>query len=98
MGNFEEAYLQQPEVKSIRFSLKLTLEKHELGELTIGDILLNQMVADLADEYMIRVEGHKYRVAVTSTRHYDNGVVVANCSAVLAAEDEVDPEDLPVED
>ncbi len=94
MGNFEEAYLEQPEVKSVRFQIQLKLEKHELGGLTIGDILMNQMVADLADEYVIRVEGgHKYRVDVASTRHYDNGIVVANCSATLAAEEE-DPEEL----
>ena len=97
MGNFEEAYLQQPEVKSIRFSLKLTLEKHEIGVTTMGDILINQIVADLVG-HTVNVEGHKYGVDVMSTRHYDNGTVVANCYATLEAAEEVDPEDLPVED
>ncbi len=107
MGNFEEAYLEQPEIKSVRFSVQLKLEKNELDEIVngeephIGDILLNQMVAapvevplPVADEYVIRpYGGRKYRVAVVSTRHYDNGVIVANCSATLAAEEE-DPEEL----
>jgi hypothetical protein len=94
MSNFEEAYLQQPEVK---FSIKLQLEKRKIGVLTIGDVLINQIVADLVGR-AVNVEGHKYGVDIMSTRHYDNGVVIAECCATLAAAEEVDPEDLPVED
>ena len=67
-------------MSTIEFNVKINLPGHKLGVFTVGDDLINQIVENLnAGEYI--VEGQKYKVSVISTRHYANGVVMANCRA-----------------
>ena len=67
-------------MSTIEFNVRITLPGHKIGEFTAGDDLINQIVENLANEEYI-VEGQKYKVSVMSTRHYDNGIVTANCRA-----------------